>query len=499
MSGGFVYLVGAGPGDPRLLTMRAFELLRSAEVVAHDELVPSEILALAPDDAEILNVGHRGGHGPIVPALHPLVLERARFGKQVVRLKCGDPMIFGRGAEEAEELRQAGILFEIVPGVSAALGAAAYGGIPLTDRRCASRVTFATGHTGRELYTRKRETLVLYMAAKRLAENLEQLTRSGWAQNTPAAYIASATRSAQRCVLGTIDDLPSRVGEISDSEPAVVIVGDVARLQRSAERLLMRPLRGKRILVGRARPGRSRIAAALRSAGASVLEAPRVIVSEFPILPPIAVRLADNHRCDGVVFGCATAVEIAMRHQVVVNCQSILAVGDEAASALRRHGIAPEVVLDGACSEEINAHREQIANRRLILLTSDRGRPSLVAELSAAGTSVESIAIYRYAETFPDLSPLPDALVLPSSSAAQLLLGGALTDSLRRLPAIVIGAHTREAAKRLGVSQIIQTPRDTIESVITAVIGLFERDVPSVTDDRCKPAERVKPSAYDNR
>ena len=132
---GFVNIVGAGPGDPRLFTIRAFELLRSAEVVAHDELVSPEILALVPADAELLNVGHRGGHGPIIPALDSLVIERALRGKQVVRLKCGDPMVFGRGAEEAEGLRKAGIPIEIVPGITAAIEAAAYGSLPLTDRR----------------------------------------------------------------------------------------------------------------------------------------------------------------------------------------------------------------------------------------------------------------------------------------------------------------------------------------------------------------------------
>lgn len=483
MTSGFVYLVGAGPGDPNLLTLRAFELLRSAEVVAHDELVSPKILALVPDDAELLNVGHRGGHGPITPALHPLVLKCARVGKNVIRLKCGDPMVFGRGAEEAEELKNAGISFEIVPGVSAALGAAAYGGIPLTDRRCSSQVTFATGHTTDDLHRRNCETLVLYMVAKRLAENLEQLTRSGWPQDTPAAYISSATCAAQRCVLGTIDDLPSRVGEISDSEPAVVIVGNVVRLHRSTHWLPMRPLTGRHILVARARPDRSRIAAELRATGASVVEAPQVVVSELPILPRIAAALDDGRRCEGLVFGCATAVEIAARHHLLGN-QSVWAVGDKAASALRRHGMTPKVLFDGACREQIIAHGAQLANRRLILLSSDRGRPSLVAELSAAGASIESVAVYGYAETFPDLSLLPDALVLPSSSAAQLLLGGAFADSLRSLPTIAIGARTREAAERLGASRVIQTPRDTIESVVTTVVGLFEHRVPSTTDKR---------------
>ena len=169
-----MYLVGAGPGDPKLLTIRALERMRSAEVVAYDELVPLQILSLVPAQAELLAVGRRHGHGKTGYRLHPMVLERARAGRIVVRLKSGDPLIFGRGAEEAEELTEAGIPFEIVPGVSAALGAAAYAGIPLTDRRYASQVTLATGHCAEEEVGDSRETLVLYMAAHRLAENLQR-------------------------------------------------------------------------------------------------------------------------------------------------------------------------------------------------------------------------------------------------------------------------------------------------------------------------------------
>ena len=474
MTGGFVYLVGAGPGDPRLLTLRAFELLRSAEVVAQDELVAAEILALAPGDAELLNVGHHGGHGPIIPALHSFVLERARAGKKVVRLKSGDPMVFGRAAEEAEELRQAGIPFEIVPGIYAALGAAAYGGIPLTDRRYASRVTFATGHAASGQQAHARETLVLYMAAWRLEENLANLINSGWAPETPAAYISSATTARQQFAAGTISDLPLHAAKIRDMSPGLVIVGKVVCLQESTEWLRAHPLAGKQVLVARARPGRSRIASELRAAGASVQEAPRVFVADFPFLAPIAAALSDQSRCEGVVFGCAASVEVAIRHRLLKGCESpIFAAGDEAASALSRHRIHPNVVFDGACAEAINARRALIANKRLILLTSDRGRPSLVADLSAAAASMESVAIYSFGETFPDLALLPEALVLPSSSAAQPLFGGPYADSLRGLPAITIGRRTREAAERLGASKVIQTPRDSIESVIISVLGLF--------------------------
>jgi uroporphyrinogen III methyltransferase/synthase len=232
---GFVYLVGAGPGDPKLLTIRALELLRSAEVVAHDELVPAEILSLASPGAEMLAVGRRYGHGRTDYRLHPLVLERALAGRMVVRLKCGDPMVFGRGGEEAEELAKAGIRFEIVPGVSAAMGAAAYAGIPLTDRRYASRVTLATGHCAPEETGASGETLVLYMAARRLAENLDNLIAQGHASSTPAAYVAAATTAKQAVILGTLADLAARVDSRASSDPALVIVGEVVTLR---ERIL---------------------------------------------------------------------------------------------------------------------------------------------------------------------------------------------------------------------------------------------------------------------
>jgi uroporphyrin-III C-methyltransferase len=228
---GFVYLVGAGPGDPKLLTIRALELLRSAEVVAHDELVPAEILSLASPGAELLAVGRRHGHGRTDYRLHPLVLERALAGRTVVRLKCGDPMIFGRGGEEAQELAKAGIRFEIVPGVSAALGAAAYTGIPLTDRRWASRVTLATGHCAQEQTGACGETLVLYMAGLRLAENLNRLIAQGRPPSTPAAYIAAATTARQSVIVGTLADLATRVDPRPSSDPALVIVGEVVALR----------------------------------------------------------------------------------------------------------------------------------------------------------------------------------------------------------------------------------------------------------------------------
>jgi uroporphyrinogen III methyltransferase/synthase len=237
---GFVHLVGAGPGDPGLLTVRAWQLLRGAEVVAHDELVPAAILALAGPQAELLPVGRRHHGSSRHPLrLHPEVLARARAGQRVVRLKCGDPFVFGRGGEEAEELAEAGIPFEVVPGVSAALGAAASARIPLTHRDASSDVTFATGHDLLGCRPSRSDwskiagsgTLVLYMASHALAANLERLVQAGRPAATPAAWIENATQPSERIVVGTLANLAAQVGERPSGGPALVIVGQVVSVR----------------------------------------------------------------------------------------------------------------------------------------------------------------------------------------------------------------------------------------------------------------------------
>jgi cob(I)alamin adenosyltransferase len=267
---GTVYLVGAGPGDPGLLTVRGRDLLAAADIVAHDALVSPAILALAGPGAERIAVGRRHGGGPTSYRLHPEVIARAAAGQIVVRLKAGDPLVFGRGGEEAEELAAAGIPFEIVPGVSAALGAAAYAGIPLTHREHASDVTFASGHdadgshpsrTDWAAVARGTGTLVLFMAGRALAANLARLVAGGRAPATPAAYVAAATTPDQRVVSATLATLSVEVARaaIDPVAPALVIVGDVVALR---ERLAWFA------------PGPSAIAAQLCALGAEVVEAP---------------------------------------------------------------------------------------------------------------------------------------------------------------------------------------------------------------------------------
>jgi uroporphyrin-III C-methyltransferase len=233
MQRGKVWLVGAGPGDPELLTVRAHRLLERATVVAYDELVTPAILALAPASAERIAVGRRAnGCRHHEERIHPLVVERALEGKEVVRLKGGDPLVFARGGEEAEELAAALIPFEVVPGISAALGAAAMANIPLTHRECASSVTLATAHAahsdeGRVPVAPRGGTLVFYMALGRIDETCAALVGSGHAAETPAAVISRATMPDAQVVVGTLSDIAPRAREAGVQAPALLIVGDV--------------------------------------------------------------------------------------------------------------------------------------------------------------------------------------------------------------------------------------------------------------------------------
>jgi len=232
---GKVWLVGAGPGDPELLTVRAHRLIASARVVAYDELVSPAVLALVPADAERIPVGRRaGGCRHHEARIHPLVVLRAIEGHEVVRIKGGDPLVFGRGGEEAEELAAARVPFEIVPGISAALGAAASAGIPLTHRDAASSVTLATAHAAGPDATPRLDanvpregTVVFYMGLGRLRETCAALVAAGRPESTPAAVVSHATLPDQRVVTGTLADLPDRVEGEGVEPPALLVVGDV--------------------------------------------------------------------------------------------------------------------------------------------------------------------------------------------------------------------------------------------------------------------------------
>ncbi|MCI0340316.1 MAG: uroporphyrinogen-III C-methyltransferase [Planctomycetales bacterium] len=486
---GCVYLVGAGPGDPGLLTVRALDLLREADVVAHDELVSARVLDLARPGAEVVCVGHRCGAARPDHGIHPGVLAHARAGRRVVRLKGGDPFVFGRGGEEAEALAEAGIPFEVVPGVSAALGAAAYAGIPLTDRRFASGVTWLTGQeAGSRASPREGaalpagETLVIFMASRNLSANLDRLVAGGRPPGTPAAYVASATLPDQRVVVGTLADLAARVGSPLSRSPAIVIVGEVVSLRERISWFERRPLSGRRLLVARARPGPSAVAGALRRLGADVFESPRIAVEPPTDPAPLDEALRALGRFAGTVFACATGVDAVLARLGSLDLDStrvlprpILAVGRGAARALRRHGIVPDSESEGACPRGLADLHGTALGARLLLVAPEDGRLGLVADLERRGASLTPVAAYRRRfrpASHPPASQL-DALVLPSSTAARAILSGPKGRELAGVPAVAMGPRTEKEARRLGASRVVRTAEDTIPSLIGSVVAVL--------------------------
>ena len=342
---GFVYLVGAGPGDPGLLTARAIELLGRADVILHDKLIPFEALDYARPDAELIDVGKIGG-GPQVPQgeTERVMLEHAAAGKVVVRLKGGDPLVFGRGAEEAQRLRAQGIGFELVPGVTSGIAAPAYAGIPVTFRGLSSGVAFITGHEdpakGRAgtnsidwpALAAFPGTLVFYMGVRKLPEIAEQLIAGGRPASQPAAIVQQGTLPGQRSLVATLETLPARAAEAKIKAPAITVIGDVAALGSELAWFENRPLSGRSVVVTRARAQASALAARLRELGAVVIEAPAIRTE------PLPVELPDPKSFDLVCVTSpngATRLLEEVRDARALAGPTIAAIGPGTARALR--------------------------------------------------------------------------------------------------------------------------------------------------------------------
>src|SRR5688572_9260893 len=352
---GTVYLVGAGPGDPKLITRRGAELLRRADVVLHDALVGPEVLTLARPEAELIDVGRRAGETRWLnqDRINRLLVELAAKHDVVVRLKGGDPLVFGRGAEEALVLADARVPFEIIPGITAGIGALAYAGIPLTHRGVATTAVFVTAVHDEDAAADEKwrhiahvgGTLVVYMGGARIRVVTERLIRLGRGPATPAAMVESGTLPAQRVVHGTLADLAERVGETTG--PALIVVGEVARLSEPLEWLRPGPLAGRTILVARARAQRSRIAASLRALGATVLEFPTIRSRPAPDVDAVAAGLAALDGRGAVVFTGAAAVTASLaalaragRDARSLWGLTLVGIGRETIAALRRAGLS---------------------------------------------------------------------------------------------------------------------------------------------------------------
>ncbi len=411
--GGLVVLAGAGAGGAELATAELRRWLARADAVVYDRLAAEGLAALGPPDAERIYVGKTPGEPSVSQEqINARLVELGSAGRLVVRLKGGDPLLFGRGGEEADALRAAGVAFRIVPGITAATAAAAYAGIPLTDRRLASSVALVTGH---EDPTREEsrldfaalsgiDTLVFYMGVGRLEGLAAGLIDAGRAPETPAAMVERAATPAQRVLTGTLGDLPARAREAGIRPPALIIVGEVVSLRERLDWFDRLPLRGRTILVTRTRAQASELSERLGELGARVIEAPTIEIRPADDAAAIDPALLDAGRFDWIVLtspnGAAALRERLRRLDLDARALAgtrIAAIGPGTASALEAFGLRADLVprrhTTAALGEALA--REGADGARCLLLRADIATGELPDALRDAGATVEQVAIYR--------------------------------------------------------------------------------------------------------
>jgi uroporphyrinogen III methyltransferase/synthase len=468
---GRVYLVGAGPGDPDLLTVRALRELERAEVLLYDALIDPAILLLAPADCERIDVGKRGDgtKGVAQDKIADLMIEKARAGKRVVRLKGGDPFVFGRGGEEATRLRGAAIPFEIVPGITSAIAVPAYAGIPVTDRRLSSSVAVVTGHRGKDAHdhridweglARSAETLVVLMGTAWLEDIVARIIAGGRDPATPAAAIARGSTPQQRVIVARLQDLPARVRAAALAAPTVIVIGRVVEFREHTAWFEHLPLFGRRVLVGRAEGQGSELALELRRRAAEPVSVPLLELAPPEDERPLAAALARAAEYDWIVYTSANAVRFATPKGDAAARGRVACIGEATARAARAAGLRVDLVPAGESSPERLAEALAAAGaldgRRVLVPRSGRARDTLVRALESRGARVDAVEAYRTiapegaGEALrAELARGLDAVALTSpSTVAHLfaLLAAEELDALRASAVFAcIGATTTEA------------------------------------------------------
>lgn len=496
---GVVYLVGSGPGDPGLLTVRARELLADCDAVVYDALVNPAILSegAVARAAELHFVGKRGGESSARQQdIEALLVSLARDGKRVVRLKGGDPFVFGRGSEEAQVLADAGIPFEIVPGVTAGVAAPAYAGIPVTHRAVATSVTFITGHedptkgesgTDWSALARTGGTLVLYMGVRRLPEIVRALAAGGMSLETPAAMVEWGTFPRQRTITATLGTLVDLARREKIAAPSITVIGDVVALREEIRWFDERPLFGKRIIVTRARTQASQLAVRLSALGAEVIEAPAIQVE--PLDPgPLRTALAALGDYRWAIFTSRNAVEITWRELLARGLDArafagvkLAAVGPATADALAERGLLADVIPQRYVAEGIVDSlraREDVRGTRVLYPKAEGARDILPAELRAMGADVDEIPVYRSVPDPAGVSAARDALdgggvdivTFTSSSTVRFFVESVGLDAARRARIVSMGPITSETARAMGFEVAAEARQATIDSLVDAVI-----------------------------
>ncbi len=498
---GRVLLVGAGPGDPDLITVRGVAALRSADAVVYDALAAWQLLDLAPPGAQRIDVGKRGHDEPTRPQqeITALLVRLAREGKTVVRLKGGDPFVFGRGGEEATALAEAGIPFEVVPGISSVVGGLAYAGIPVTDRRHGASFAVLTGHkdpskvaaeTRWEALANAADTLVILMGMRNLETLLARVLAGGRAPSTPAAVIMDGTLPSQRVVEAPLGELAQRVREAGLGAPAVVVIGDVVTLRESLAWYEKRPLFGRTVLVTRAAEQAGEMLAALREAGAEALAVPMIRIAPPEHWADVDAALERLDAYDALLLTSANAAQrfaerAAARGRPLADLRArVFCVGPKTAQAALGAGLpVHHVPVERHDAEGLFALLEtQLppAGRRFLLPRGDAALEALPEALRAAGATVDAVSVYRSLAAEVDAAALRerlvrgaiDALTFTSPSTVEnfvALLDAPARAAAARCLVAAIGPITAEALRREGFDPDLVPERAGAPELVAAL------------------------------
>jgi len=503
MRKGTVYLVGAGPGDPKLITRRGWELIGMADVIVYDRLVSQRLLDSARPSAEIIFAGKSpGNHALSQQDICWLLISKATAGADiVVRLKGGDPFVFGRGGEEAEALQAAGIPFEVVPGVTSAVAAPAYAGIPVTHRDYASSLAIITGNEDPDKEDSSiawdkiatgADTLVFLMGMANLGEIARQLMAHGRPPETPAALIRWGTKPEQQVLVGTLADINAKALEKGMTNPAVIIVGEVVSLREKLSWFENKPLSGKRILVTRAREQASLLSEKITALGGEPLEFPTIMLEDPEDWSLVDRCIEELERYNWVIFTSVNGVEYffrRLRHQGrdirALHRAHLCAIGPKTREALEGYGLLVEYVPTEYRAEEIAAGlRGKITpGERVLLPRAREARKVLPEMLRKMGAHVEDVAVYRTVpvtdkgETLKNMIHRGeiDLVTFTSSSTVRNfmhLIGEHSFGTLEKRPVTAcIGPITADTARRLNLPVDIQAEVYTIDGLIEAIIN----------------------------
>ena len=489
---GKVYLAGAGPGDPELLTLKARRVLSLADAILYDNLANPAILRWARPNAERVYVGKkRSDHAFSQDEIVYMLVERAKRGLIVVRLKGGDPFIFGRGGEEVEGLVDAGIPFEVVPGVTSPLGIAAYTGVPLTHRDHTSVVTFITGHELEGIdwsRTALTGTVVIFMGLQHLGDITKKMIAAGRSPGTPAMAVRWGTRPDQTVVAGTLATLAAKASDAHLQPPVTVVIGEVVALRERLSWFDKLPLRGQRIIVTRAAAQAAELTEKLHELGAESVELPVIELAPLADYSELDARIDQLERYNWIVFTSVNAVEYFLARLRVCDCDAraiqgrICAIGPATAAALQSASLMPDLVPEENVSEGVaDAFRQfDMKGARVLLPRAASAREVIPEALAELGASVDIADAYRNiipaesearVRSWRESGAGADWIIFTSGSTVKNWLALAGRESVRGVKVVSIGPATSEVIRKHGLEVTLEADPHTIDGILAAILG----------------------------